>query len=397
MAILQECTACHKKQSVRNRKCSCGNDLMKARRAQRAQYFIDYRMPDGRQKRESVGYSYDEARAAEGKRLSQKKEGRIFDMLPESKMTMKQLSAWYLGLGSVQKLATYSRIGVCLNNFNKAYGDYKVSDIKRTDLENYQEKRSEDGCSPATIDMELTVTKTIITKAFDDDLLDGHALKAFRAVKKKLKKGSNARKRTLTIEEYLKLIDTAHAHLKPILIMLFNTGARLGEIRTLQWSFIDRKAGMIRLPEAATKERKEKNIPINHHVAEVLDNTPRHIDHDFVITYRGKPITEPGGFNHSFRTTCKEAGVPYGRKLTDGITLHDFRRTVKTNMLNAGVDKAHRDVILGHTLEGMDGYYLSPTEGDLIQAMEKYTNWFDDQVKKTGAGFGQQKVNNCKK
>jgi hypothetical protein len=30
--------------------------------------------------------------------------------------------------------------------------------------------------------------------------------------------------------------------------------------------------------------------------------------------------------------------VAYGRKVVGGITMHDIRRTVKTNMLAAGVD-----------------------------------------------------------
>ncbi|MEW6669442.1 MAG: hypothetical protein AB1512_29875 [Thermodesulfobacteriota bacterium] len=47
----------------------------------------------------------------------------------------------------------------------------------------------------------------------------------------------------------------------------------------------------------------------------------------------------------------------------------------KTNMLAAGVDKAHRDMILGHSLQGMDVHYLSPREESLKEAMERFTLW----------------------
>ena len=40
--------------------------------------------------------------------------------------------------------------------------------------------------------------------------------------------------------------------------------------------------------------------------------------------------------------------------------MHDFRRTVKTNMLEAGVDKTYRELILGHSMEGMDRHYIKP-------------------------------------
>ena len=49
-------------------------------------------------------------------------------------------------------------------------------------------------------------------------------------------------------------------------------------------------------------------------------------------------------------------------------------------MLNAGVDKVHRDLILGHSLKGMDVHYMAPDEDTLKQAMDKYTRWIDDQT-----------------
>ena len=50
------------------------------------------------------------------------------------------------------------------------------------------------------------------------------------------------------------------------------------------------------------------------------------------------------------------------------------------NMVNAGVDHVHRDVILGHSLHGMDIHYMAPSEEDLHRAMARYTEWLDDQL-----------------
>ena len=49
-------------------------------------------------------------------------------------------------------------------------------------------------------------------------------------------------------------------------------------------------------------------------------------------------------------------------------------------MLNAGIDKAYRDTILGHSLKGMDVHYIAPDESDLKQAMDRFTEWLDGQV-----------------
>ena len=151
-------------------------------------------------------------------------------------------------------------------------------------------------------------------------------------------------------------------------------------IRLLKWSYVDRKKGFIRLPKEITKEKKAKNIPINHHVKALLDGIPRNITHGYVISYKGNPITTYGGLKGSFKTACKNAGVPKGRKTPNGIIFHDIRRTVKTNMLEAGVDKVYRDLILGHSQRGMDAYYLKPNEETLKQAMDKYTRWIDNKI-----------------
>jgi len=240
-----------------------------------------------------------------------------------------------------------------------------------------QDTREKQGASPATIDMELRITQTAVNKAFDNDLIDGHALKAFRATKRKLKFGQNARSRILSFPEYLRLLHEAPAHLESIIITAICTGMRMGEILELKWRYI--KNVFIRLPYKSTKEKKAKTIPINHHLKTVLDNQPRAIHHNFVFMYRGHPFAE-GGIKRSFRTACINAKIPYGRKTDNGITFHDIRRTVKTGMLKTGVNKVYRDLILGHSLRGMDVYYIKPDDEDLKQARDIYTAWFDEQL-----------------
>ena len=49
-------------------------------------------------------------------------------------------------------------------------------------------------------------------------------------------------------------------------------------------------------------------------------------------------------------------------------------------MLSAGVAKVYCDLILGHSLQGMDVHYVVPDDDTLKQAMEKYTDWLDDKI-----------------
>lgn len=60
--------------------------------------------------------------------------------------------------------------------------------------------------------------------------------------------------------------------------------------------------------------------------------------------------------------------------------MRDFRRTFKTNMLKAGIDKIYRDKIVGHSLRDMDVHYIVPSDSDLQKSIEKFTEWFDRKV-----------------
>ena len=130
MAILAECPNCRRKQAVKNKRCKCGAELDKLKRSKKIKYWINFRLPDGKQRREPVGFSIEKARDADGKRRSQKRENRIFDMLPESNMTFQELTDWYLSLKSVKKLKANIRVEQALNSFNKTFGNMIVGNIK---------------------------------------------------------------------------------------------------------------------------------------------------------------------------------------------------------------------------------------------------------------------------
>ena len=243
------------------------------------------------------------------------------------------------------------------------------------ELESFQDQCGEERIAPASIDMILVRVGGMVRKAWDNDMVDGRTVKVFRKVKKRLKAGSNARDRLLTAEEYQRLQNHAAPHLKPVLIVAYHTGMRQGELLKLKWSHIDREKSFIRLPEEVTKESKPKSVPMNHQDRKVRDSLPRAIHHDYVFTYMGKPIGLK--IRNAFKGACERAGILYGTKIQNGLRFHDIRATFKTNLLRAGIDKVLRDCILCHSLQGMDAYYLKPSDEDLKEAMDKYTTWID--------------------
>lgn len=379
MAVLQECLLCHRKQSNKNKKCNhCGTDLDKFKKAGKAKYWIAYRI-NGKQRFESIGTDYAEAAASDGKRKSQVAENRVLEILKSDQTTFNELAEWYFRQPSVLRLKSLVRIRIAIDRFTGVFGDIPTTEIKRADIERYQDSRTNAGKAPATIDTEIRMIKTMVNAGFMGDVIDGSALKQFKTVKRLLRTGANARRRILKKSEYQAIIEVALPHIRDFVIIGLNTGMRLSEIQRLEWKNIDRDKRFIRMEAGETKEKMPKVIPINHHVRAVLDSQLRWVQHDRVITYIGKPIkSTAGAIVRGVRGAVKKAGVLYGRDTSGGFVFHDLRRTAKSLMLQAGVDPVHRNMILGHAQTGMDARYMVQGDDALFQAMETFTRFIDN-------------------
>ena len=380
MAILQECPYCHKKQAIKNKLCNCGADLDKAKRSKKVRYWITYRLPGGKQRRESIGYFIEEARDAEGKRRGQKRENRIFDIKADTKMTFRELAKWYLGLEKVKALPSYWLLELSLKKFNSVFGDMIVSQIKPSDLENYQAKRKKEGLADATIDQEIGTAKTMIFKAFDNDMVSGDTLKSFKIVKKLLKKNSNARDKVLNPEEFNNLLSHSPRHLKGILATGYYTGMREGEILNLTWNKVDLKNRLIQLEATDTKDKEPRNIPICNELHEILNVIPRAIHNPHLFLYKGKPIRD---LRTSLRGACEVVNITYGRFKKDGFIFHDLRHTFNTNMRKSGVPESVIMNITGHSTREMFDRYNTIDIKDTrkaINQMEVFLQSVDQNV-----------------
>ena len=362
MAILAECPICHKKQGVKNKLCSCGEDLDKAKRSKRVRYWIKYRMPGGKQRKEAVGYSIEEARDADGKRRVQKREKRTFDIKPEAKMTFKQLGEWYKGLEKVKALSSFWRIEISLTNFNVEFGEMVVRDIRLSQIENYQQKRLNQGMAPATVDREVGEVKTMVYKAYDDGLVDDSIAMVFKKANKVMKRNANARDTILPLDKFNGLLSKAPPHLAGILAMGFYTGMKKGEILGLTWDKVDLERRVIRLEAEDTKDQEPRVIPLCDERLAALKRQPVALHHKHVFTYKGNPIAS--NFKRSLVAACKDAEIPYGRKVKGGFTFHDLRHTFNTYMRKAGVAESVIMQITGHATREMFDRYNTVDEDD---------------------------------
>ena len=381
MAILAECPQCHKKQSIRNKACACGKDLDKAKRSQKVRYWIDYIVPGtGKAKREPVAaaddpkaYSIEEARAAEGKRKSQKVETpRVLQRAPEEKMTFRQLTSWYLGLEKVKAKAYFETLKLNLATFNKEFGDIIVSQIKPTQIENFQAKQKAAGYSDSYVDQQTGAAKTVVNKAYDDRMVSAETVQAFKRVNKLLKRNSNARDKVLTLDQVESLMVALPRHTKAVLATGFYTGMRRGEILNLTWDKINLEKRVIRLEASDTKDHEPRVIPISNELYPILTSIPRALHDNHVFLYNGKPVRS---IRDGLKTACDKVGIVYGRFAKDGFVFHDLRHCFNTYMRKAGVPESVIMDITGHSTREMFDRYNSIDHGDRRQAVDQMSSF----------------------
>jgi integrase len=356
------------KQASKNKLCvKCGEDMDKAKRSKKVKYWIHYRLPGGKQKWELIGNSIEAARDEQNERRKQKRRNEI---IPNSKITFKELSEWYLDIEEVKGKASYRQMGYRVKLLNKEIGDRLVTHILPVDLQNYREKRKKNGLALATIDDEITQAKMIVKKAWENRKVSANTLHTFLSIKNLLKSNANARDEIYTKEQFEKLINHKHCsqYLKGILATAFYTGMRKGEILNLTRDKVDLNKRRIKLKAIDTKTGEPRTCPICNELYRILKKIPMALHDPHVFLYNGKPIDD---IKTTFKTLCEKAKVPYGRKVKGGLTFHDLRHSFNTYMRKAGVDKEVIKAITGHSTDSMFTRYNKIDRDDIDQAVEK--------------------------
>jgi integrase len=136
--------------------------------------------------------------------------------------------------------------------------------------------------------------------------------------------------------------------------LLILTGCRLGEIQTLQWSYITDKG--MELPDTKTGARR---IPLPAAARAVLSALPRSLSNPFVIEGRldCAHITD---LQHPWRRIRARADL-------DDVRIHDLRHTYASNAVSSGMAIQMVGRLLGHSQ---------------IQTTMRYAHLADDPVRK---------------
>lgn len=177
------------------------------------------------------------------------------------------------------------------------------------------------------------------------------------------------RQRYLSNDEQIRLGETLTQFEKEKLIspyaiaairLLSLTGARLGEILSLKWDYVNWDSRTLDLPDSKTGA---KTIYLNDPAKDILTNIIRQADNPYVIcgAVPGERIVN---LQKSWRRVRARAGL-------DDVRLHDLRHTFASVAVSGGMSLPLVGALLGHSQPRTTARYAHLATDPLKEAVEK--------------------------
>lgn len=245
-----------------------------------------------------------------------------------------------------------------------AFGSSNIGDITRAQV---RAAHAEWKSRPRAANHALSVLSRIVSWAEDDE--QGYLNGGMNPCARIERYHENKRERFLTGEELSRLgaalekAETEHL-VGPYAIaairLLILTGARLSEILTLEWSFVDLERSMVFLPDSKTGQ---KPLMLNDAALDVLKSIPRFANNPYVIAgqRRGGRLIN---LQLPWRTVRKLAGL-------DSVRLHDLRHTFASVAVASGSSLPVLGRQLGHSQPQTTQRYAHLADDPVRQMTEK--------------------------
>jgi site-specific recombinase XerD len=265
---------------------------------------------------------------------------------------------------SPTKPATLQRYHQVLGHFERTLGKKKyIEAITRSDIDDYKIARARETVgdtrrpvSAATINFEITVLRTLfyyVIRERGTKMENPCArFKPLRAEKERLKR----RPPTYSPEDLDQIFAECDDTERAMFATLYLTGLRRDELTNLTWRDVDLKRATLLLTAKegfAPKDYEEREIPIPHDLVAILKKLPQ--TSTWVFPSRNGKRLGRNEVLRRLKDVAERAGVK-------NATLHRFRHTYATQLLENGSDIVTVQHLLGHSDVGTTRKCLSPVE-----------------------------------
>lgn len=216
-------------------------------------------------------------------------------------------------------------------HFTQSYLD----EVTKTKILHYIGVRKKQGISPSTIRRDLACLSSMLQLAISWEWMDANPI---RTLDRRLLKEGDPRRRYLSHEEQERLLVAAGSYLKPMIVFAIETGLRLEEQLSLEWSQVNQRRQELTLTK--TKTSNPRVVPLTDKAAQILAQQPRHLTSPYVFC-------KPDGSRY-LRLTRGLDGAASRAGIAD-LRWHDLRRTCGCRLLqDYGMDLYRVSKWLGH-------------------------------------------------
>jgi len=290
-------------------------------------------------------------------------------LLQTKPLTLVEFMDRYLDYAKVNK-ATNTLRSDCLvcNLLKQELGNSPLAKFNREAIEGYKIRRVNQGLKPSTINRQLAVISHMMQKAVDWGYLSGNPFNGI-----KMLKIPKQPPKLLTQEEIDRLIDAADLWLKPMLIVLRNTGLRTHELLGLRWADVDFSRNLITVRNQ--KGNSYRAIPMTQELYQILlwlrsnyvnpkgvTVTPRQ-PNQMNYVFCNDVGNRLSGISYSFQKACRKAGIK--------ASPHTLRHNFASYLVMQGVDLPSVKELLGHTQISTTMIYSHLSQQHKANAVER--------------------------
>lgn len=238
-------------------------------------------------------------------------------------------------------------------------GDWRADAITREVLDAFRRQRPN-----VAANRNLALLRAMFNWAVADGLLPRTPFRVGNVAVVRLTR-EEARTRRLQGDEEERLMLAANG-LRPLIVGALETGMRLGELLSLQWS----QVGVdLFLPAGKTKAKKPRRVPISTALRAVLDARRRDPAGDPLppdaFVFGDEIGRRRGSVKTAWRFACQRARI-------EGLHFHDLRREAGSRWMDAGVPLATIQRWLGHHNISQTSKYLAASLGGDVDEMRAF-------------------------
>lgn len=250
----------------------------------------------------------------------------------------------------------------------------------------FRDWRLAQGVTRRTVNRQVGTVRNMLNKGVTWKRIGSNPIASVKPLKQDK---PTKKRRSLLLAEIQAILDASPDYLRPVWLTYMTTGARRSELVEMQFQDIDFARKVWTIPASVTKDREEREIPLDDTVLEVIarlrelakhrkpvpGSTPKQTaqqaarfskTHVFV-THANTPLRN--NLLKRFYAICKRAGIE-GAETGGSVDIHALRVSFITLSIEHGGNPKAVQAIVGHSsLEMTMNVYAKVTERGVREAI----------------------------